>query len=337
MTDKIDIVIPWVDGGDPDWQREKNKWYSRLNPDKESNSNNRYQNWDNLKYWFRAVEKYLPWHNNIYFLTWGHTPDFLRLDHPQIKVIRHEDYIPKEYLPTFNVNTIELNLHRIQGLSDKFIYFNDDTFPLETIREDYYFQEGTPCDEAIETPIIPMLFGEIAKYTWNMRALDISIINRHFCKRSVQKIYREKWFNDCYGELLNRNKSLSYWDNFVGFRDPHVPIAFDKASFEKVWNAEYDILDRTCQAKFRDFSCVNQWLVRYWRLCEGEFVPRRTLGKSYTVTFENYKEIASIIRNQSQQMICINEDCSPEEFHIIKKEINSAFDILLPEKSSFEK
>lgn len=337
MLDKIDIVIPWVDGADPKWLKEKNEWYRRLNPDKESNSIIRYQSWDNLKYWFRAVEKYLPWVNNIFFITWGHVPDFLKVDNPRLKIIRHIDYIPKEYLPTFNVNTIELNLHRIQELSEQFIYFNDDTFPLIPIESGYYFNDNIPCDEAIETPIIPVLVGNISKYTWNMRALDISVINRNFNKRIVQERFFDKWFNHCYGELLDRNESLSYWDNFVGFRDPHVPVAFRKSSFEKVWDAEYDVLDKSCCAKFRDFSCVNQWLIRYWQLCEGNFIPRKTIGKSYVVTINNCEDIVNVIKEQSQQMICINEDCTAEEFEIIKCKINAAFDYLLPQKSSFEK
>ena len=54
---------------------------------------------------------------------------------------------------------------------------------------------------------------------------------------------------------------LAYWDYFVGFRDPHLPSALKKATFEKVWNAEPEILKETCMAKFRNFSCVNYWLV----------------------------------------------------------------------------
>ena len=198
MEDKIDIVIPWVDGSDPEWLEEKNTWFSVQNPDKNFNSHNRYQSWDNLKYWFRAVDKFLPWINNIFFITWGHVPDFLNLENPKLKIINHREYIPEKYLPTFNVNTIELNLHRISGLSERFIYFNDDTFPLMPIRRDYYFMGNMPCDEAIETPIIPVMAGEIDQYTWNMRALDISVINRNFDKRSVQKQNHEKWFAPCY-------------------------------------------------------------------------------------------------------------------------------------------
>ena len=337
MNHSIDIVIPWVDGSDPEWLKEKRYWYNRLNPDRNSNSNLRYQNWDNLNYWFRAVETYLPWFHKIYFITWGHVPDFLNLGHPRLKIIRHEDFIPREFLPTFQVNTIEMNLHRIPGLSENIIYFNDDTFPLQPIVEDYYYQDNMVCDEAIETPIIPVAFGEIAKYTWNMRALDISVINKHFDKREVQRAHYDKWFHEDYGELLERNMSLRYWGNFVGFRDPHVPVALKKSTFAEIWKKEPELLKMTCESKFRNDSCVNQWLVRYWQLCTGDFIPRKTLGKSYMVDAHNCDEIADIIREQKQQMICINESCTADEFDLVKCRINAAFQELLPCKSSFEK
>jgi hypothetical protein len=54
--------------------------------------------------------------------------------------VKHEDYIPKEYLPTFNANTIELNFHRIKELSEHFVYFNDDTFITNYMNESDFFE-----------------------------------------------------------------------------------------------------------------------------------------------------------------------------------------------------
>lgn len=337
MNHDIDIVIPWVDGSDPVWRREKDAWYQKLHPDRKSNSIVRYQSWNNLQYWFRSVEKFIPWFHKIYFITYGHLPDFLKTDHPRLRIVRHEEYMPGEFLPTFQAYAIEMNIHRIPGLSENILYFNDDMFLLDDIGEEYYFQNDTVCDEAVETPIIPMLSGDIAKSTWNLRAMDTSVINRNFSKRKVQGKNYGKWFSDSYGELTERNRSLSFWDHFVGFRDPHLPSALKKGTFEKLWDAEPEILEETCRAKFRDFSGVNYWLARYWQLCEGDFIPRRTLGKSYVVTVQNCEEIADVIRTQAYPAVCLNEDCSAEEFAQIKNTINAAFSSLLPDKSSFEK
>ena len=61
-------------------------------------------------------------------------------------IVRHEDYIPKEYLPTFSSHPIELNIHRIAGLADHFVYFNDDVFLTAPVTPDDFFQNGLPRD-----------------------------------------------------------------------------------------------------------------------------------------------------------------------------------------------
>ncbi|MBQ6357217.1 MAG: capsule biosynthesis protein CapK, partial [Solobacterium sp.] len=38
---------------------------------------NRFKDWGLFKYWFRGVEKFAPWVNKIYFITWGHVPTWL--------------------------------------------------------------------------------------------------------------------------------------------------------------------------------------------------------------------------------------------------------------------
>jgi hypothetical protein len=55
MNKPMDIIIPWVDGSDPEWMKEKQEAVKRYCPDKMANSDIRYQEWDNLQYWFRAV------------------------------------------------------------------------------------------------------------------------------------------------------------------------------------------------------------------------------------------------------------------------------------------
>ena len=61
----IDFVVTWVDGNDPVWQAEKAKY----SPDKNADNRNvRFRDWDNMQYWFRAVEKFaaILYHKNIY-------------------------------------------------------------------------------------------------------------------------------------------------------------------------------------------------------------------------------------------------------------------------------
>lgn len=337
MNDPIDIVVTWVDGTDPKWLAEKQDYLKKHNIDQASNSNIRFESWDNLHYWFRAVEKFMPWFHKIIIVTYGHVPEFLNVCHPRLRVIKHSDYIPEEYLPTFNSNTIEMNFHRIRGLSENFIIFNDDLFPLQPIEETYYFRNNKVCDEAIENIITTAVYGPVANMARYASVNNMFIINKYFKKREVQKRNWEKWYCGDYGERLERTKSLQYWYDFPGFYDPHMANAMKKSVLSHLWDREKQVLNRASQNRFRDYSDVTQYLIRYWQLCTGDFYPRKTQGKFYFVTPENCKEIAKSIELQEHQMVSLNENCTPEEFEEIKYHINRAFERILPDKSSFEK
>jgi hypothetical protein len=116
-----------------------------------------------------------------------------------------------------------------------------------------------------------------------------------------------------------------------------MPSAFKKSIFKRLWELEPDILKAASLNHFRSYSDVTQYLARYWQICGDDIYPRKTLGKVYFVDLNNCTDIARDIREQTQQMICINENCEGEEFETIKKEINRALESVLPEKSSFER
>ena len=147
MRDEIDFVITWVDGSDPQWRKEK-KYYEDLEhinfQKDDANTECRYRNDGLLKYWFRGVEKFAPWVNQIHFVTCGQKPEWLNTAHPKLHLVNHKDYIPPQYLPTFCSNVIELNLHRIESLSEKFVIFNDDIFLLQPLEPIFYFRNGLP-------------------------------------------------------------------------------------------------------------------------------------------------------------------------------------------------
>jgi len=66
-----------VDGNDPKWRADKEKYNEFISKGDISNQENRYRDWDLLKYWFRGVKKYALWINKIHFVTYGHLPEWL--------------------------------------------------------------------------------------------------------------------------------------------------------------------------------------------------------------------------------------------------------------------
>lgn len=336
INQKIDIVIPWVDDSDPKWQEEKNK-YCEGNVVGVSSSNVRFQCWDNLHLWFRSIEECMPWVHRLFLVTCGQKPDFLVSGHPKIEIINHDEFIPEEYLPTFNSNSIEMNLHRIKDLSENFILFSDDVFPLNPIDEEYYFKGDMVCDEAVENIISTGSFTQGLHEQRYAQVNNMFIINKHFKKREVQAKHPEQWFNNEYEEHLERTKACEYWYDFPGFYDPHMANAMKKSTLAHLWEIEPEALDAGSRNKFRAHTDVTQYLVRYWQICSGKFVPRKTRGKVFFPTIETYKYVVDAIDGGIYPMISFNENCSAEEFTVMKREINAALQRRFSDKCSFEK
>ena len=331
QVEKIDFVILWVDGGDAEWLKEKEQ-YSPKKKDY-SSQDNRFRDWNNLKYWFRGVEAFAPWVNRIFFITWGHLPPWLNAEHPKLRIVNHKDFIPAEYLPTFNSNTIELNLHRIEELSEQFVLFNDDTFLIKKTSPEDFFSKGMPRDEFVLNALIPN--GERFKIT-QTSFNNISIINKYFPKKSVVKKMPLKILNWRYGTNLGKTILSMPWKGFTGIRNPHVAASHLKSTFHLLWEKEFDALHETCKNKFRGNNDVNHWLMRYWNLCSGHFIPRQSSFGSFFAVSSNNAKITDCIKKQKNAVICINDMSIDFDFEKAAAEINAAFETILSERSAFE-
>ena len=107
-----------------------------------------YRDNNELKYSIRSVEKYAPWYGTIYIVVRdGQQPKWIQENH-RLKIIEHSTIIPKKYLPTFNSLSIETFLHRIPNLSERYIYFNDDTFLWNKVNPSMFF---THDNKTLET------------------------------------------------------------------------------------------------------------------------------------------------------------------------------------------
>ena len=332
--DKIDFVIIWVDGNDKNWQEEKRKYENNINANNDSREI-RYRDWDNLQYWFRGVEKFAPWVNKIHFVTWGHLPKWLNTDNEKLNIVKHEDFIPCKYLPTFSANPIENNLYRIRGLSENFVYFNDDMFITNKVKPTDFFYKGKPRDAALLNANISYRKNRV-----HIEAANMDVINDYFDKNTVLKNNFFKWFNLKYGKQLIRTFCLLPWNAFPGILNAHLPNSFKKSTFEEVWEKEYETLDRTCMNKFRYELDVNQWLFEDWQICSGNFVPRSTkFGRSFTLCDDDkYNEkVYKYLKHQKYKVMCINDMIlDNERYEKEKASLNKTFDGILPDKSSFE-
>lgn len=303
--DPIDFVVPWVDGADPAWRAERDRWAAREvhSPhfDKWMDGEQRYRDLGLLRYWFRGVEKFAPWVNRVHFVTWGHLPPWLDVGHPKIHVVRHEDFIPREYLPTFSSRCIDLNLHRIPGLAEQFVYFNDDTFLVAPTRPDDFFRGGLPRDAAIISPIYLKDNGVRAEIN------AMYVINGRFRKGEVLRRHPLKWFSPRYGTALARTLTQLPYRLFTGFYVHHGPVSYLKTTFDEVWRAEPDTLARACSHRFRDDADVNQWIMQYWQYCTGAFSPRSPKFSSMYEHGDVASAAADDIAHRRHKALCWND------------------------------
>ncbi len=143
-SEPIDVVYTWVNGSDPAFAESRRKILESLNHEgsipHDSNSAWRYADNDELRYSLRSLEKFAPWVRNVYVVTNGQVPHWLNLQNPRVRVVTHDEIFPdKSHLPTFSSPAIEVHLHRIPGLSKRFLYFNDDVILGKRIHLDDFY------------------------------------------------------------------------------------------------------------------------------------------------------------------------------------------------------
>ncbi|MFG2429318.1 stealth family protein [Streptomyces sp. NPDC048590] len=142
----IDVVYTWVDDSDPRWSAERDAVRSgRLGTPPQAMhaqaaNDARFTSRDELRYSLRSLHQYAPWVRTVYLVTAGQVPSWLDTDVPGLRVVDHREiFSDPSALPTFNSHAIESQLHHIDGLSEHFLYLNDDVFFGRPLGADRFF------------------------------------------------------------------------------------------------------------------------------------------------------------------------------------------------------
>ena len=141
----IDLVYLWCDGKDKKFIERKERYIVDHKCNSESNGKERFFDNNELKYSLRSVEKYANWIHHIYIVTDRQRPEWFNSNCKKVTIVDHSTILPKELIPCFNSTVIERYIANIPGLSEHFIYGNDDTFFGNAIMPNYFFNaEGKP-------------------------------------------------------------------------------------------------------------------------------------------------------------------------------------------------
>lgn len=341
MREPIDFVVTWVDGSDPAWRAEKEK-YQEIGSgfhDKHASGEERYRDWDLFQYWFRAVEKYAPWVRYVYLVTWGHVPQWLNLNSPKLKVVKHTDFIPERFLPTFSCNPIELNLHRIDGLSEHFVYFNDDVFLTRPVKPEDFFRGGLPNCTAIAQPTENEMNSSFDHMMFTVTGAINSVYRGDITRRIVE--HPEQWFSIEYSSTIECNLYAAQFNRFPGMWFTHLPVPFRKSDFEKAWELWPELMENTSLNKFRTAQDATHFLITIHCIMESNFnaVSMEHHGHHFWNPPKQAQEIMDAIVQKKYQAICINDSpaVSYNDFLRLKQKIGEAMNVALPNKCGFEK
>ncbi|HFU4532587.1 TPA: Stealth CR1 domain-containing protein [Streptococcus suis] len=330
MENAIDVVVTWVDGTDPVWLAEK-KVYSPDGTFDEADNIQRYRPSDLFRYWFRGIEKNAPWVNKIFFVTYGHVPEWLNTDHPKLRVVTHKEFIPEKYLPTYNSAVIELNLHRIEELSQRFVLFSDDVYLVNQTSPEDFFVGYNVKDFGIYKPIIP-------KESFSHTELNNTIIlNRHFSnhKKRILKSVR-KFFRLDYGMFNVNNLFTLLYSGIMGYKSFHITVPHLKSTFQEIWELEGEYLDKVCQHRFRSIEDINHWAMSHWNIESGRFVPQK-INFGHYFSAESEDEIVEAMLKNKYKVICINDENNNHDYEESTAKVRQVFEEKFPEKSEFEK
>ena len=302
---KIDLVYLWVDGNDAKWQEEKEEWQARLNiPSGGSANNCRFIDNHELKYSLRSVEMNAPWINHIFIVTNGQVPEWLDTTHPKITIVTHKEIMPSEALPTFNSEAIETCIANIPGLSEYFLYANDDCFINRPVSPDFFFTKN-------KEPII-----RLKKYKWSQEDIE-------------QKCYMK---NVIYSMNLIKDK----YDQKYEFENIHNIDAYRKSYLIKCRQEFKSDFENTCNCRFRTPESVQRIIYYMWMLANnlGELqdcAQTNTLYLKILPPEYMNKKINSI----KPVLLCINDEekVNPDN----RKKLKNFLQNLYPQKQYWEK
>lgn len=311
----VDIVVTYVNERDKEWQDNFNYWKEKEIKEGKTTPTNRQafgkertREWDAFKYWFRGIEENCPWINKVFLIVQNknHIPEWLDTNNPKLRVVYHDEYIPKDLLPTFNAMTIGMYVSNINDLSENYIMSDDDFYFLNPIKEDRFFIEGKPVHLDNKIPY-KAYGGDLLTGSDNV-------------------FYR----------ILNNNLNFNAkFGKQVKYGFYHLPEARLK-SFEQdiLKKYEKEIKQHNLPSKFR--SSNNLCPTIYCDLLKIK--DKAILGNPYeNSSYCTLKSDVDFNQYKDKYMVCFNDTEQLDDYEKTKEKMIEFLESKLPKKSSFEK
>lgn len=293
----MDVVITYVNGNDPVWKQDYEKYTNVPVMQK------RFRDWGTLKYLLRGIENRMPFVRNVYLVVShpSQVPEWV--DRKNLKIVLHRDIIPEEFLPTFNCNPIEMHLHRIPGLDEEYLYFNDDMFPVGDCKPEDFFRNGRPV---------------IGYY-------------RHFIAGNMYK-------KICRNSDRLARKALGLKPSFFFTRPQHICSPMLKSQCEELYSMVEEQVRRTSASRTRTENDLNQYLFLDYMNYKGMVIREKISNKHFSVSMASPESLEAFLRKPDRNLVCINDvHLSESRYEALHDAILNAFESVFPIKSKYEK
>jgi hypothetical protein len=313
----IDVVYTWVNGADPKFQQQRARYPET--GDSQSSGGARYHDNQELRFSLRSLEKYAPWVRHVYVVTNDQVPDWLNTAHPKLTLVSHHSLFgDRGLLPTFNSFAIEWQLFRIPGLSEIFLYFNDDVFLGQPVTPDDFLTSRGGQKIYLEGFAIPA--GEPDGVPTHRAAQATGILlDRRFGRR------RRQFF-------------------------AHVPDLFRRSVLQDIYRHWQKEIDRTATHRYRCADDVFLQVLYFHYLLEcgdgsdsHEAITLVRMFRQYVFAAMPLPvflvRLARVVMSRPK-FFCINDDlyeATPARNWILRKLVRAVLRSYFPGQSSFEK
>lgn len=282
MERDIDLVVPMVFPQDEEWRRE----YERAKGDAgDTTSHVRYRSWGTEELLVKCCMKYMPWVRTIHILLamesqvqpWMAEMAAVAQQHterPAVRIVFHREFMPAEVLPCFASPCIEMFLHRIPGLAERFIYANDDMFPLSQLEPEDFFRDGLPCQH---------------------------ITDRIYPERPGPFTRKCLWQQNMIGKPFGKHFKKTYPDT------GHIFSAILKSSCEEVWRRHGEEIRENLSPLRRTDRSANNWIYLLYQQYSGRYVDHRP-PRHYTDQGTPTQRLVAIIRDPQAGIVCLNDN-----------------------------
>jgi hypothetical protein len=310
----IDVVYAWVDGDDPVWQEKKEQVKAQLEGraadfHPRSVAPGRFRSRDEIRYSLRSLQMFAPWVRNVYIVTDDQVPAWLDTSAPGLRVVNHRELFKGAVLPTFNSHVISSYLHHIEGLSEHFLYLNDDVLFGRPVGPQHFF---TPAGQARVFPSTTRRpFGEASAD----HALQVHVA--HNIRRVLEREY---------GVTISRAVQ-------------HTPVALLRSELARLEEMFAEEFATTRRNQFRSEADIAAGLLfHYYSQIVGVGVASK-IDYKYVNVGDSRQEagLRTLLRRRHKDVFCLNDSVVPNQTPSSDAVVREFLENYFPVRSTFER